>query len=331
MADAIEEVLISGDLGGLSPSERVDYYNRVCASLGLNPLTEPFAYIELNKKLKLYALKSATDQLRKLNSVSIRIVDRREHNGVWMVTARAMLPNGREDESIGAVDIKGKGGDNLANALMKAETKAKRRVTLSICGLGMLDESEVEAIHNAQFPTMPEQEGPKAFVQQGEEFTQEDEVIIQVEQELDYKQVFISDALKYLPDTRTIKRGMVALGHEKGAIPEDEEKRARALNNLVDWWNSEKEQAAEASPKPSTGQRVVSPFQRQKIAELYTELYPQEEDAPGAIDAMFVTETGRGIDRASYDDGRQITAMLLREKRNRATNTVDSTATVAGG
>jgi phage tail sheath protein FI len=29
---------------------------------------------------------------------------------------------------------------------MKAETKAKRRVTLSICGLNMLDESEVESI-----------------------------------------------------------------------------------------------------------------------------------------------------------------------------------------
>ena len=29
---------------------------------------------------------------------------------------------------------------------MKAETKAKRRVTLSICGLGMLDETEVETV-----------------------------------------------------------------------------------------------------------------------------------------------------------------------------------------
>jgi hypothetical protein len=37
----------------------------------------------------------------------------------------------------------------MANALMKAETKAKRRVTLSICGLGMLDESEVESIPGA--------------------------------------------------------------------------------------------------------------------------------------------------------------------------------------
>ena len=33
---------------------------------------------------------------------------------------------------------------------MKAETKAKRRVTLSICGMGWLDESEIESIPNAK-------------------------------------------------------------------------------------------------------------------------------------------------------------------------------------
>ena len=34
--------------------------------------------------------------------------------------------------------------------MMKAETKGKRRVTLSICGLGMLDETEVGSIPDAQ-------------------------------------------------------------------------------------------------------------------------------------------------------------------------------------
>lgn len=34
---------------------------------------------------------------------------------------------------------------------MKAITKAKRRVTLSICGLGMLDESELETIKEKRF------------------------------------------------------------------------------------------------------------------------------------------------------------------------------------
>ena len=32
---------------------------------------------------------------------------------------------------------------------MKAETKAKRRVTLSICGLGILDESETDTMPGA--------------------------------------------------------------------------------------------------------------------------------------------------------------------------------------
>ncbi len=54
----------------------------------------------------------------------------------------------RTDESIGAVPLPTSPADK-ANAMMKAETKAKRRVTLSICGLGMLDETEIETIAGA--------------------------------------------------------------------------------------------------------------------------------------------------------------------------------------
>jgi len=39
---------------------------------------------------------------------------------------------------------------NLANAQMKAVTKGKRRLTLSLCGLGWLDETEVETIPTAK-------------------------------------------------------------------------------------------------------------------------------------------------------------------------------------
>jgi hypothetical protein len=46
-------------------------------------------------------------------------------------------------------------GDALANALMKAETKAKRRVTLSIAGLGWLDETELETIPQVRPVTAP--------------------------------------------------------------------------------------------------------------------------------------------------------------------------------
>jgi hypothetical protein len=119
--DIMERVIAVGDLSKLQPEERVLYYNRTCESLGLNPLTRPFEYIYLNNKLTLYARKDCTDQLRSLKRVSVAIVDRQRIEDIYAVTARATMPDGRTDESIGAVPIAGLKGDNLANALMKAE------------------------------------------------------------------------------------------------------------------------------------------------------------------------------------------------------------------
>jgi hypothetical protein len=145
-AAVVENVLLKGDLRQLNPAQKIAYYNNVCASLGLNPLTQPFAYITLNGKEVLYAKKDATEQLRKIHNISIAIPAREVIEGVYVVTARASMPTGRQDESTGAVTIDGLKGENRANAMLKAETKAKRRVTLSICGMGMLDENEVEDI-----------------------------------------------------------------------------------------------------------------------------------------------------------------------------------------
>lgn len=149
-AEIIEKVIMQGDLAKLSPEQRLNYYTSVCQSLGLNPLTKPFDYIQLNGKLTLYAKKDATDQLRRSHKISI-VIAQRDHSGdICIVTARATLPDGRCDEATGVVSIGGLKGDSLANALMKAETKAKRRVTLSICGLGFLDETEIETIPSAR-------------------------------------------------------------------------------------------------------------------------------------------------------------------------------------
>jgi len=147
---ALEQVMVTGDLSKLSPADRLKYYESVCRSLGLNPLTGPFQYITLSGRLTLYAKRDATDQLRKINKVSITKLVREKLDDVYVVTASATTADGRSDESIGAVSLKGLAGEALANALMKAETKAKRRVTLSIVGLGMLDETEIETIPDAQ-------------------------------------------------------------------------------------------------------------------------------------------------------------------------------------
>lgn len=144
MHEEIERVLVMGDLARLTPQQRNEYYKRTCESLGLNPLTRPFEFIVLNGKLQMYARKDCADQLRRIHGVSIRITERATMDDLMVVTAEATDKKGRTDSSIGAVSIAGLRGEAKANALMKAETKARRRVTLAICGLGMLDESEIE-------------------------------------------------------------------------------------------------------------------------------------------------------------------------------------------
>lgn len=144
--DRHEKALMQGDLSNLSPEERKSYYEAVCESVGLNPLTKPLEYIWLNGELKLYANKTAANQLRKKYGVSITKIEEREDRGLFIVKAYAKTSDGRTDVDEGAVDTTGKSGEALANIRMKAITKAKRRVTLSICGLGYLDETEVEDI-----------------------------------------------------------------------------------------------------------------------------------------------------------------------------------------
>lgn len=161
VADNLEALLIKGDLSSLTPEQRVLYYNKVCESVGLNPLTQPFEYMLLNGKLVLYAKKSASEQLRMIHKVSITVVSREAIGDVYVVTARASILD-RQDESTGAVYIANLKGDTLANAYMKAETKAKRRVTLSICGLAILDDLEVDTIPGAKkLPETHHTEKPK--------------------------------------------------------------------------------------------------------------------------------------------------------------------------
>lgn len=174
-----DQVLVQGDLSSLTEDQRAAYYLKVCDSLGLNPHTQPFEYLKLNGQLKLYATKACSDQLRKINGVSLEILTRELLDEVYTVTARAEDAAGRRDESSGVVSLKGMQGEPRANAIMKAETKAKRRVTLSICGLGWLDETEVESLQNSckepatQTMNLIKQKDPVGFIDHVEEFNGE--------------------------------------------------------------------------------------------------------------------------------------------------------------
>ena len=146
----LERVLVAGDLSGLNETQRIEYYKAVCESLGLNPLTRPFEYLRLNGRLVLYATRAAADQLRSIHGISILDAQIERQDDLITVTVRGRTRDGREDVEVGVVSVAGLRGDAQANAFMKALTKAKRRLTLSLAGLGWLDESEAETIPGAQ-------------------------------------------------------------------------------------------------------------------------------------------------------------------------------------
>jgi hypothetical protein len=148
--DVINNIVLNGDLSKLSPTDKTAYYIYRCKNLGLDPATKPFDLLKLQGKEILYANKSCAAQLRALNKISTGVIDEREWNGLIIVKVRAWYPDGRQHEDEGFASLNNLSGDALGNARLKAMTKATRRAILHLCGLGELDESEVETIPGAQ-------------------------------------------------------------------------------------------------------------------------------------------------------------------------------------
>jgi hypothetical protein len=162
-ADIMERVITTGDLSKLTAAESVQYYKAVCESVGLNPLTRPFEYLTLQGKRILYARRDAADQLRRIHHISVEVVERKIVGDLLVVHVRAREPSGRSDEDLGVVSVAGIKGEALAVAMLKAITKAKRRVTLSICGLGVLDETEIDEVSAAAPPPLDARQQLDAF------------------------------------------------------------------------------------------------------------------------------------------------------------------------
>src|SRR5258707_1713842 len=142
----VESLVLRGDISALTPEERSRYYVQLCKSLGLSPAALPFTPLRLNGQEILYASRTATDQLTAIHRLTREIVDGPkviDLAGMKLVYAvcKATHPNARSETAVATVPL-----TDPVNVLMKCETKAKRRATLSILGLGMLDETEVETI-----------------------------------------------------------------------------------------------------------------------------------------------------------------------------------------
>lgn len=143
---ALFSVVTSGDCSKLSQEQKIQYYKSRCDAAGLDVRTAPFQFIRLQGREVLYALKAASDQLASKNGIRIEIVSQATEGGIRTVTVRATAKDGRQTDEVGCVPVAGLAGESLCNAFMKAVTKAKRRAVLSLCGLGMMDETEVASV-----------------------------------------------------------------------------------------------------------------------------------------------------------------------------------------
>jgi hypothetical protein len=143
-------IVLRGDLSGLNEDQKKQYYLYRCKQVGLDPAAKPFDLLTLNGKHVLYANAGATQQLCAIHKLSTQITHRERVDGIYLVSVRCTGADGRVSENQGAVDVGSLTGEKLANAILKATTKAIRRSVLAHCGLGMLDETEVETIADAR-------------------------------------------------------------------------------------------------------------------------------------------------------------------------------------
>ncbi len=149
-----------GDLRILKPDERVRYYRYLCAKLSLDPTFAPIQFVELDGKLRPYITRAGAEMLRAKHGVSTSILRSEIQGNLFVVLVRATAPDGRAEESVAVADLRDKRGNDLGNACLFAETKAKRRATLSLLGLGyFLDETEALSIQGAKLSAFDPETG----------------------------------------------------------------------------------------------------------------------------------------------------------------------------
>jgi len=188
-------IIIDGDLSRLHPSDKVLYYRGYCERLGLDPFTKPFDLLRLNGREVLYLTRSGAQQLNKMHGVSHQIISRElmPEPGIFQVIARATLPDGRFTESMSAVSIANLKGEQYCNALMKAETKAKRRSTLDLLGLGILSEEEAVTLPGERLDIAPTLDAVEEYAEEDETFDVSKAVALQYDSPDD-----IVEVLKYV-------------------------------------------------------------------------------------------------------------------------------------
>lgn len=139
---------LTGDLERLTSQEREAYLLAACEFL---QVPSELGQVELTfmdsgdgkRQLVLYVKRGATDIIRDRRKINVDSMVQTNGEGYvgWVVTGHDSA--GRQEIAVGAVSTKGLSGKAIADAVMTAQTKGCRRLTLQFAGGGFLDELEV--------------------------------------------------------------------------------------------------------------------------------------------------------------------------------------------
>ena len=140
------------NLDDLNEEQRKEYYLAACEFLGvpaeLNLLKFFYADSSTGRNLILYATRGATDIIRENKGITVEDIQQHDGPGYVSFTCRGKSSNGRYEMATGATGTEGLKGERLAVAIMVAQTKALRRMTLQFAGGGFLDESELSSFES---------------------------------------------------------------------------------------------------------------------------------------------------------------------------------------
>lgn len=151
-AAGVREYFRSGNVAQLTQEEKDFVLSKLCERYGLDPILRPFDLISFQGSAKFYMTASATNQLANLKGLTREIIDLsideakllakctvvvrdpqgRSETANAFIAVSKFLPPTKDNPQMRKVMLE---GEDLANALMKLETKAKRKATLSFFGV----------------------------------------------------------------------------------------------------------------------------------------------------------------------------------------------------
>lgn len=164
--DEIIKVLMYGDLSSMTQKQKAEYLYKLAKKQGLDPISKPFDIIPLQGgKLTVYANKGAAAQLQAKHQLSVEEISAgfigKDENAIYQVKVKVTSPGsvssstkdhpstyvpGRVSYNVGCASLFGLKAEMLSNKIMACHTKAIRRAVLVHCGLGFMDESELDSV-----------------------------------------------------------------------------------------------------------------------------------------------------------------------------------------